>query len=162
MGAYGSNFSTLANNPDNQMFTKSCNSFSSTSSLSNQNERQGIFNICYFSIKKEIIFIFPEYKPDYEKMLQMADTASSVPNLATKLLLEFFSEEELIGDVNVRGISINGCNPKKPLDPKRIDIIKKFCLDQVENGSEEKETVWKACINAMNKKIHSINLYKKY
>ena len=51
---------------------------------------------------------FLEFKPDYDKMVEFAEASRSIPHLATKHLIEFFNEEELHGDVNVRGITING------------------------------------------------------
>ena len=73
-------------------------------------------------------------------MLQITEQASSIPHLATKLLVEFFSDNELTGDSNVRGVAINRSLPKRALDPKKVDTIKRFCSDQVENG-EDKEIV---------------------
>ncbi|CAF0812028.1 unnamed protein product [Brachionus calyciflorus] len=72
------------------------------------------------------------------------------------MLMEFFSEDELIGEVNVRGVSMAGGVPKRSLDTKRIDIIRKFCLDQEEAGID-KENLWRQCVTAMNKKISAIN-----
>lgn len=89
-------------------------------------------------------------------MLLLAKQASSIPNLATRLLLELFDEEELIGDVNVRGISMCGINQKRGLDPERIETIRKFCMDQAEAGTD-KESLWRQCVNAMNKKISYLN-----
>jgi hypothetical protein len=93
-------------------------------------------------------------------MLELAEQSSSVPNLATKLLVEFFDEHELIGDVNVRGVAMNGSMPKRCLDSQRIDKIKKFCFDQAEDGCD-KEALWRQCVTAMNKKISSLNLVNK-
>ena len=63
--------------------------------------------------------------------------------------------EELIG-VNERGVSFNGDLPKCGLDPKILDHIKKFCIDQADDGTD-KENLWRQCLTAMNKKISLIN-----
>jgi hypothetical protein len=72
--------------------------------------------------------------------------------LATSLLILLFSKEELLEDVNVNGKVMNGAPSKKALDPKRMQIIKTFCLDGI--ISEMSNKVWKACTDAIHKKLY--------
>jgi hypothetical protein len=79
--------------------------------------------------------------------------------LATSLLLMLFSESELLEDVNVNGKSMNGTPNKNALDPKRIQIIKTFCLDRI--SDEISNAVWKRCVNAIHKKLYNMRLNLK-
>lgn len=52
-------------------------------------------------------------------------------HMATLLMLKFFIQEDLTKKgVNVRGISISKNEKCEGLDPKRLVIIKIYCIDR--------------------------------
>ncbi len=71
-------------------------------------------------------------------------------------MLKFFKHEELTKKgVNVRGISINKNEHCEGLDPKRLEVIKKYCIDRSEL-KDEPTKIWAKCVSAMNKKIYEL------
>ncbi|CAF0737258.1 unnamed protein product [Brachionus calyciflorus] len=80
-----------------------------------------------------------KFNVDYKHFLELAQTAGSIPHLSTCLMIELFDRDELKLDVNVRGISLPGQMPKKSLDPERVEIIRKFCMDQCDSSADKNE-----------------------
>lgn len=91
-----------------------------------------------------------------DDLLEVSQKAQSTEHMATLLMLKFFSTEELtINNVNVRGISMNKKEKSVGLDPKRVEIIRKYCLDR-SDMKDEPHKAWAKCVSAMNKKIHEL------
>ncbi|CAF0866517.1 unnamed protein product [Brachionus calyciflorus] len=79
----------------------------------------------------------------------------STPNFATKLLMFFFDQSEMIGNVNVEGNILNRKSSREALDTVRVNEIRRLVLDG-RNNEEERKKVWTRCRDAMNKKISEI------
>jgi len=88
--------------------------------------------------------------------LEVAQKSQSTENMAALLMLKFFSTEELtISNVNVRGISMNKKEKAVGLDPKRVELIRRYCLDR-SDMKDEPDKAWSKCVSAMNKKIFEL------
>ena len=99
--------------------------------------------------------------PSHERILEIHRNSTSLPNFATNLMLEYFSESELIDEnVNVTGRRAKGVyTPINPLDNRRIEIIKQSVLNFAVDGVDDKKVLWRRCLQAMIKKM---SMLKKY
>lgn len=86
---------------------------------------------------------------DNDKLAKIADKYSSFTACASALAVELFTDQELKSKANVSGRPSNG--KRNILDPKRISIIKNLIMKKVPN-SQDKDDVWKSCVNAIHKK----------
>jgi hypothetical protein len=82
----------------------------------------------------------------------------SMEAFAGRLLVQYFTTEELSRNANVLG-NIGSRQkdrrfPKEKLDPTRIEMIKKHIIKQ--NGGEN-EAMWQRCITRMNVIINRVN-----
>ena len=107
-------------------------------------------------------------KLDYREICNIKDHSNSEGKFAVKLLDKFFSYDELSDpQVNLSGKKSNGStNETRPLDPKRINEIKRIVLDFVQGGDTVKKVVWRTCEVAINKQLsrlrkNKINTTKK-
>ena len=84
-----------------------------------------------------------------------------MPNFATNLMLEYFTENELIDkNVNVTGRRANGVyTPINPLDNRRIEIIRQTVLTYADQSDGDKKVLWRHCLQAMTKKMYLLKQF---
>jgi len=91
----------------------------------------------------------------FDDMLKIRDKSSSNASLAVSLVTKMFKQSELLVEgVNVEGSGMRGHDKTaKALDPKRIGIIRTFCIKNSFTPEENEEEIWRDCRNGINKRL---------
>ena len=97
-----------------------------------------------------------------QKIRKESDLACSDHNFAVRLMLVFFTANELrVDNLNVYGKTMRGNKDEKvSLDPERVGFIKERVYNRLNGDEKFKKTIWNGCISAMNKKIGEIRSRK--
>jgi hypothetical protein len=103
----------------------------------------------------------------HARLVELAQRTKSLTHLASTILVEIFKRDELLDDVNVKGMSgpnkttTTTTTSKRPLDPERIEIIRAFIMERSEFYVDlDKNDLWTRCVKSMNSKISKIRTSK--
>lgn len=99
----------------------------------------------------------------HDRVLRIFRSCSSLKNFATKLMLAYFTEQELTQpNVNVTGQRPKGMTePVNGLDHNRMEIIRETVLGYTNGSVEAKMSNWLQCTKAMSKKMAELKKYAR-
>jgi hypothetical protein len=99
-------------------------------------------------------------KVDYERLIALTGKTNDISKMAIIAFQEFWAAEIRAGlfksgEYNVYGMVPKGSKEeRKPLDYQRLTLMQSFLQDKMPHGMD-KEVLWRACVRAINKKLHT-------
>jgi hypothetical protein len=99
-------------------------------------------------------------KVDYERLIALTGKTNDISKMAIIAFQEFWAAEKRAGlfksgEYNVYGmVPMGSKEERKPLDYQRLTLMQSFLQDKMPHGMD-KEGLWRACVRAINKKLHT-------